>query len=105
MIGIATIREKRGIQRDRSNITVQRCKKIVENNRRHNDPGEKVNPMRYVSNKGAGRSHTRFFFFFFFFFFSVFFFPFSFSLSLFFFSFLGFYADLNNIVVSKCPNY
>jgi hypothetical protein len=81
MIGIATIREKRGIQRDRSNITVQRYKKKVENNRRHNDPGEKVNPMRYVSNKGAGRSHTRFFFFFFFFLFSFSLFP---SLSLFF---------------------
>jgi hypothetical protein len=72
MIGITTIREKRGIQRDRSKIRVWGGKKKFKNDRCHNDPGEKGNPMRYVSNKGDGRSHTFFFFSFFPFFFFFF---------------------------------
>jgi hypothetical protein len=94
MISITMIKEKRGIQRDRSKIRVWRGKKF-KNDRFPNDPGKKGNPMRYVSNKGAGRSLFLFFFSFF---------PFSFPFSFFFFTSLRFYADMNNTVVSKCIN-
>jgi hypothetical protein len=61
-------------------------RKMVKNDRYHNDQGERENPMRYESNKGAGRTHNFFFFFLIF-------------------TTVELYSDLNNTIVLKCPNY